>query len=159
MGYLPNHPPGTWKFFDPNTQKVFKSRDVTWLEKSYGKYLDNMNAPNLPITVPDSDEDLEEEISIGSLSTRDQIETTDNVVDLTPTEFQEHGETLSPVQDPTPSNLPEPSNQTETSTYTPPRTRSKTREQTGMTTRSSVTPSNISATITRSINNMTNRLN
>ena len=110
-----NHPPGTWKFFDPSTRNILKSRDVTWLDKSYGRYLHTVNAPNLPITVPDSGEDLEE-ISIGSLSMRDPIETTDNAVDLTPTKFQEHGETLSPVQDPTPSILPEPSNQTETST-------------------------------------------
>ena len=87
VGYLPNHPPGTWKFFDPNTRNFFKSRDVTWLDKSYGRYLHTINAPNLPITVPDSDEDLDEEISLGSLSTRDPIKSTDNVVHLTPTGF------------------------------------------------------------------------
>ena len=74
--------------------------------------MNTINAPNLHTTVPDSDEDLDEEISVGSLSTRDPIETTDNVVDLTPTQFQEHGETLSPVQDPTSTNLTKTSNPT-----------------------------------------------
>ena len=93
VGYLPNHPAGTWKFFDPKTRKIFKSRDVTWLDIRYGEYMKNLNVPNLNIIVPDSDEDLDDAVSIGSLSTTEPIEENfENMVDMTPPGFDEAGE-------------------------------------------------------------------
>ena len=133
MGYLPNHPAGTWKFFDPKTRKIFKSRDVTWLDIRYGEYIKNLNARNLNIglIVPDSHEDLDDAVSIGSLSTTEPIEENfDNMVDMTPPGFDEAGEIDPSLQDPTEANLSETSGPTENSTtYTPRLTRSKARSQ------------------------------
>ena len=72
VGYLPNHPPGTWKFYDPITRRIFKSRDVTWLNKPYGEYINIGIAPNISVVVPDSDEDINDKLSIGSISTVDE---------------------------------------------------------------------------------------
>ena len=152
VGYLPNHPPGTWKFYDPCTKKIFKSRDVTWLEKTYGEYTKNINAPNFSVIVPDSDEDLQDELSLGSISTSSSESTNqDNLVDRTPNQEEENVFEVG-RDEPTDDS-------TQTTTYTPPMTRSATRNQRlGPLTRS-MTPGSMSTTLTRSINNITNRLN
>ena len=38
IGYLPKHPPGTWKFYNPENKSIFKSRDVLWLNIMWGDY-------------------------------------------------------------------------------------------------------------------------
>ena len=126
VGYLPDHPPGTWRFYDPSTKKIFKSRDVTWLEKSYGEYTKNTNAPNFSVIVPDSDEDLQDELSVGSISTSSQESINqDNLVDRTPDQVDEN---ISEVGREEMSVQPTVESTVHT-TYTPPVTRSATRNQ------------------------------
>ena len=37
VGYSENHPTGTYRIFNPKTKKVILTRDVTFLQKSYGE--------------------------------------------------------------------------------------------------------------------------
>ena len=38
VGYAENHPPGTYRNFNPKTKRIILTRDVTFLQKSYGEY-------------------------------------------------------------------------------------------------------------------------
>ena len=38
VGYADESAPDTYKFFDPKTQKISRSRDVQWLNKTYGEW-------------------------------------------------------------------------------------------------------------------------
>ena len=38
VGYAEGHPTGTYQAFNPKTKKITLTRDVTFLQKSHGKY-------------------------------------------------------------------------------------------------------------------------
>ena len=39
VGYPDNHKPDTYRFWNPATQGILTSRDVQWLSKTYGQFL------------------------------------------------------------------------------------------------------------------------
>ena len=38
VGYAENHPTSTYQVFNPKTKRIILTRDVTFLNKSYGEY-------------------------------------------------------------------------------------------------------------------------
>ena len=38
IGYAKNYPTGTYQIFNPKTKRIILTRDVTFLQKSYGEY-------------------------------------------------------------------------------------------------------------------------
>ena len=118
VGYLPEHPPGTWKFYSPKSKSIFKSRDVTWLNTVWGDYQKIKNPPRYETIVLDSDEENPEELSLGSITTVDS-----------PRNNFEAGR--APIQDSTPTeiSIPTPTQDLQ-SIATPPRLGPTTRSMT-----------------------------
>ena len=61
VGYAENHAGDVLKFFNTETGKIFQSRDVTWLNKMYGEYFNDL--PKLVIPVEDFD-DIDESFGL-----------------------------------------------------------------------------------------------
>ena len=45
VGYSDNHPSGTYRFVNLNTNKIIYSRDVRWMSKTWGEYRNNKEKP------------------------------------------------------------------------------------------------------------------
>lgn len=151
IGYLPTHPPGTWKFYNPETRSIFKSRDVTWLDTMWGNYKKIKNPPRYETVVLDSDEENPKEISVGSITT---VENPRNDFKVGRAPVQDTTLTEIIISNPT-DNVPSIS----TPQRLGPTTRSMTRI--GPTTRSMTQTDptiNLSSSIMRSLNSMSTRL-
>ena len=49
VGYAENHAGDVFKFFNTETEKIFQSRDVTWLNKMYGEYFHDLPKSVIPV--------------------------------------------------------------------------------------------------------------
>jgi hypothetical protein len=60
FGYPENHPRETFKVFDLKSEKPIVTRDVKWMNKTYGKYFGNNGTSSLENTELESpDEEIE----------------------------------------------------------------------------------------------------
>lgn len=72
IGYSDLHPTNTFKFYNLTTRKVSISRDISWLNKTWGEYK-NITASNL-ISVPSSDDDFDDYIDDAIEENDDSLE-------------------------------------------------------------------------------------
>ena len=61
LGYPEDHPGDTYKFVNMSTNKILLSRDVTWLNKTFGTYYDLPKGTTTQVSNPDDWEDIPEE--------------------------------------------------------------------------------------------------
>ena len=68
VGYSSNSSPDTYRFYDPKTKKINISRDVTWLNKTYGDWKgitqSKITRLSQAIVIEDDDENIKESIPI-----------------------------------------------------------------------------------------------
>ena len=64
VGYADNHPTGTYRIFNPKTKRIILTRDVTFLNKSYGEFYKVEKPVILTTSYEGSDEEEEPKIII-----------------------------------------------------------------------------------------------
>ncbi|MGL4341755.1 MAG: reverse transcriptase domain-containing protein, partial [Lactococcus lactis] len=87
LGQTENHPDDVFRFLDLETKRVILSRDVIWLDKSYGKWK-GLTEQNITI-VQDKNDDIDEEEDIQRIQqlrdcarqTRADVEVEDEVIE------------------------------------------------------------------------------
>jgi hypothetical protein len=84
IGYSDSHDTDVWEFFNYKTKSVILSRDVIWLNQSYGQYMNITDAhveQNSDLDDELDEEDTEEEPTLGYVLPKEEIKNEEDIED------------------------------------------------------------------------------